>query len=225
MIRLFDVIFSGIALVFLSPLLVPVMILLKLSGEGEIFFLQERVGKNREMFKLYKFATMLKDSPSIGTGTVTMKNDPRILPFGGFLRKTKINELPQLLNVFLGHMSLIGPRPQAQRCFDAFPVKSQDIIVKVRPGLSGIGPIVFRGEEDILEGHSGTLDFYDNVIGPYKGEVEAWYIGKQNLTVYFSLILMTIWVVLFPNSDLIWRLFKDLPVPPDNLMTHLNYPY
>ncbi len=122
MIRLFDVIFSGIALVFLSPLLIPIALLLKLSGEGEIFFLQERVGKNREMFKLYKFATMLKDSPNIGTGTVTMKNDPRILPIGAFLRKTKINELPQLLNVFLGHMSLIGPRPQAQRCFDAFPV-------------------------------------------------------------------------------------------------------
>ena len=225
MFRLFDVIFSGMALVFLSPLLVPIMLLLKLSGEGEIFFLQERVGKNREMFKLYKFATMLKDSPSIGTGTVTMKNDPRILPFGAFLRKTKINELPQLLNVFLGHMSLIGPRPQAQRCFDAFPVKSQNIIVKVKPGLSGIGPIVFRGEEDILEGRSGTLDFYDNVIGPYKGEVEAWYVGNQNLIVYLSLIFITIWVVLNPKSDVIWRVFKDLPIPPNDLKNDLNYPY
>ena len=224
MFRLFDVIFSGIALVFLSPLLVPIMLLLKLSGEGEIFFLQERVGKNREMFKLYKFATMLKDSPSIGTGTVTMKNDPRILPFGAFLRKTKVNELPQLLNVFLGHMSLIGPRPQAPRCFDAFPVESQDIIVQVKPGLSGIGPIVFRGEEDILEGHSGTLDFYDNVIGPYKGDVEAWYVGKQDLIAYFSLILLTVWVVLFPKSDLVWRLFKDLPSPPDILKKDLNFP-
>lgn len=225
MIRLFDIIFSGIALVFLSPLLIPVIFLLKFSGEGEIFFLQERVGKNREMFKLYKFATMLKDSPSIGTGTVTMKNDPRILPFGAFLRKTKINELPQLLNVFLGHMSLIGPRPQAQRCFDAFPVKSQDIIVKVKPGLSGIGPIVFRGEEDILEGHSGTLEFYDNVIGPYKGDVEAWYVGSQNLIVYFSLIFITVWVVLNPKSDVIWRVFKDLPIPPDDLKNDLNFPY
>ena len=224
MFRLFDVIFSGIALVFLSPLLVPIMLLLKLSGEGEIFFLQERVGKNREMFKLYKFATMLKDSPSIGTGTVTMKNDPRILPFGAFLRKTKVNELPQLLNVFLGHMSLIGPRPQAPRCFDAFPVESQDIIVQVKPGLSGIGPIVFRGEEDILEGHSGTLDFYDNVIGPYKGDIEAWYVGKQGLIAYFSLILLTVWVVLFPKSDLVWRLFKDLPSPPDILKNDLNFP-
>ena len=208
----------------LSPLLVPIMLLLKFSGESEIFFLQERVGKNRKMFKLFKFVTILKDSPSMGTGTVTMKNDPRVLPAGKVLRKTKINELPQLLNVFIGHMSLVGPRPQAPRCFDAFPVESQDIIVQVKPGLSGIGPIVFRGEEDILEGHSGTLDFYDNIIGPYKGKVEAWYVGNQNLLVYFSLILLTVWVVLFSKSDLIWRLYKDLPSPPDILKKDLNFP-
>ena len=224
LIRFFDVVLSGLALIVLSPLLIPIVLFLKFSGEGEIFFLQERVGKNREMFKLFKFATMLKDSPSMGTGTVTMKNDPRVLPAGKFLRKTKINELPQLLNVFIGHMSLVGPRPQAPRCFDAFPVESQNIIVQVKPGLSGIGPIVFRGEEDILEGHSGTLDFYDNVIGPYKGDVEAWYVGKQGLIAYFSLILLTVWVVLFPMSDLVWRLFKDLPSPPDTLKKDLHFP-
>jgi len=223
--RFFDILFSGLALLVLSPLLVPIVIILRCSGEGEVFFLQERVGKNREMFKLFKFVTMLKDSASMGTGTVTMKNDPRVLPVGKFLRKTKINELPQLLNIFLGHMSVIGPRPQAPRCFEAFPADAQDIIVQVKPGLSGIGPIVFRGEEDILEGHIGTLDFYDNVIGPYKGKVEAWYVDKQNLIIYFSLILMTVWVVLFPKSDLIWKLFKDLPVPPDNLKNELNFPF
>jgi len=224
LIRFFDVVLSGLALIVLSPLIIPIMLFLKFSGEGEIFFLQERVGKNRERFKLFKFATMLKNSPSIGTGTVTMKNDPRVLPAGKFLRKTKINELPQLLNVFIGHMSLVGPRPQAPRCFDAFPAEAQDIIVQVKPGLSGIGPIVFRGEEDILEGYSGTLDFYDNVIGPYKGDVEAWYVGKQGLIAYFSLILLTVWVVLFSKSDLVWRLFKDLPSPPDILKKDLNFP-
>ena len=224
LIRFFDVVLSGLALIVLSPLLIPIVLFLKFSGEGEIFFLQERVGKNREMFKLFKFVTMLKDSPSIGTGTVTMKNDPRVLPAGKFLRKTKINELPQLLNVFIGHMSLVGPRPQAPRCFDAFPVEAQNIIVQVKPGLSGIGPIVFRGEEDILEGYSGTLDFYDNVIGPYKGDVEGWYVAKQGLIAYFSLILLTVWVVLFPKSDLVWRLFKDLPSPPDILKKDLNFP-
>ena len=224
LIRFFDVVLSGLALIVLSPLLIPIVLFLKFSGEGEIFFLQERVGKKREMFKLFKFVTMLKDSPSMGTGTVTMKNDPRVLPAGKFLRKTKINELPQLLNVFIGDMSLVGPRPQAPRCFDAFPIESQDVIVQVKPGLSGIGPIVFRGEEDILEGHSGTLDFYDNVIGPFKGKVEAWYVEKQDLIAYFSLILLTVWVVLFPKSDMVWRLFKDLPSPPDILKKDLNFP-
>jgi lipopolysaccharide/colanic/teichoic acid biosynthesis glycosyltransferase len=222
--RIFDAVFSGLALIALSPLLIPIVLFLKFSGEGEIFFLQERVGKNREMFKLFKFVTMLKDSPSIGTGTVTMKNDPRVLPAGKFLRKTKINELPQLLNVFIGHMSLVGPRPQAPRCFDVFPVEAQNIIVQVKPGLSGIGSIVFRGEEDILEGYSGTLDFYDNVIGPYKGDVEAWYVGKQGLIAYFALILLTIWVVLFPKTNLVWRLFNDLPCPPNILKKDLNFP-
>jgi lipopolysaccharide/colanic/teichoic acid biosynthesis glycosyltransferase len=225
MIRFFDVVLSGIALVILSPLLVPVMLLLKYSGEGEVFFVQQRVGKNREMFSLYKFATMLKDSPGTGTGTVTIKNDPRVLPAGKFLRKTKINELPQLLNVFMGNMSLIGPRPQALRCFDAFPIESQDIIIQVKPGLSGVGPIVFRGEEDILEGHSGTLDFYDNIISPYKGKVEAWYVRNQKLVIYFSLILLTVWVVFFPKSEAIWKLFRDLPIPPDVLKRELNFPY
>jgi len=225
LIRFFDVLFSGMALIALSPLLLPIMLVLKWSGEGEIFFLQERVGKNRVLFKLFKFATMIKDSPSMGTGTVTMKGDPRVLPVGKFLRKTKINELPQLLNIFLGDMSVIGPRPQTPRCFEVFPPDSQTIIVQVKPGLSGIGPIVFRGEEDILDGHAGTLDFYDNVIGPYKGKVEAWYSDKQHLSVYFTLIFLTVWVVCFPKSDLIWRAFKSLPSPPDNLRDELNFPY
>ena len=107
MIRFFDILFSGIALLILSPLLVPVSIILRLTGEGEVFFLQERIGKGGKKFKLFKFATMLKNSPNIGTGTVTMRNDPRVLPVGKLLRKTKINELPQLLNIFIGDMSVI----------------------------------------------------------------------------------------------------------------------
>lgn len=222
--RLFDILFSGLALLVLSPLLIPIVIVLRLTGEGEIFFLQERVGKDGKPFMLYKFATMLKNSPNIGTGTVTMRDDPRVLPMGKFLRKTKINELPQLLNIFLGDMSIVGPRPQAHRCFNAFPVDMQRIIVKVKPGLSGLGPIVFRGEEDILAGHAGSVDFYDNVIAPYKGRVEAWYVDHQTLLTYFAVIAVTVWVVLFSKSDLAWRVFKGLPVPPAELKAALNYP-
>lgn len=221
--RLLDIVFSLIALLLLSPLLIFASILLRLTGEREVFFLQDRVGKDGALFKLYKFATMLKSSPSMGTGTVTLKEDPRVLPVGKFLRKTKINELPQLFNILLGDMSLVGPRPQAQRCFNAFPLKFQKIITKVKPGLSGIGPIVFRAEEDILEDHDGSVEFYDSVIAPYKGEVESWYIEHQNLRTYFAVIGVTIWVVLFSNSGIVWRVFKGLPVPPAELREKLNY--
>jgi len=222
--RTFDIFFSGIALVLLSPLLLPLIFILRVTGEGEIFFLQNRVGRGGKHFKLFKFATMLKDSPSMGTGTVTVKNDPRILPMGSFLRKTKINELPQLINIFNGDMSVIGPRPQTQRCFDAFPKISQEEIVKVRPGLSGIGSIIFRNEEELMSMNHNPDKFYDEIIMPYKGDVEAWYVKKQGLIVYISLIMLTVWVVLFPRSDLVWRLFQDLPSPPHILKKELNLP-
>lgn len=217
--RFFDILFSGLALMVLSPLLVPIAIALRFSGEGEIFFLQDRVGKNGQIFKLYKFATMLKNSPNLGTGTVTLKNDPRILPMGGFLRKTKINELPQLLNILKGDMSVVGPRPQTQRCFDAFARKSQDAIVKVKPGLSGIGSIVFRDEEDLMHGHVDAATFYDEVIAPYKGELEEWYVANQGLRTYFLLIWITAWVVLKPRSLVVWKMFDNLPRPPAELAT------
>ena len=221
--RILDLLFAGLAIFVLSPVLIPVIILLRLSGEGEVFFAQQRVGKNGELFSLLKFATMLKNSPNIGAGTVTLKDDPRVLPLGKILRKTKINELPQLINILLGDMSVVGPRPQTPRCFDVFPVESQNEIKKVRPGLSGLGPIVFRDEENILSQNEASIDFYDTVIAPYKGEVESFYVNSYNIVNYFKIILATIWVVLFPNSKIVWRLFPKLPTPPKSLASVLNY--
>lgn len=215
--RLLDVVFSGLALLVLSPLLVPIAIALRLTGEGEVFFIQQRVGKGGKMFGLYKFATMLKNSPNLGTGTVTVKNDPRVLPLGRFLRKTKINELPQLLNIFKGDMSIIGPRPQTKRCFDAFPARSQAEITKVRPGLSGIGSIVFRNEEELMHASQEPERFYDEVIMPYKGALEEWYVAHQGLSTYLAAIFVTAWVVLFPGSRLAWRVFAQLPPVPAEL--------
>ena len=215
--RFFDIFFSGLALIVLSPLLVPIALFLRFSGEGEVFFAQQRVGLNGKKFNLLKFATMLKDSPNIGTGTVTVKNDPRILPLGRLLRKSKINELPQLLNILIGDMSVVGPRPQASRCFEAFTADVQSQIVKVRPGLSGIGSIIFRDEENLLHGASDPVIFYDTVIAPYKGELEKWYIDNQSLTNYFLIIFVTVWAVLSPGSRIIWRVFPSLPQPPKEL--------
>ncbi len=181
--------------------------------------MQQRVGKYGNMFGLLKFATMLKDSANIGTGTVTVKNDPRVLPIGKFLRKSKINELPQLLNIFLGDMSVIGPRPQTNRCFLAFPKIAQEAIVRVKPGLSGIGSIVFRDEENILDDPSiDRLEFYDKIIAPYKGELEQWYVEHHNIYTYFMLIGLTIWVVLYSDSKIYNSIFKDLPIPSTELI-------
>ena len=109
--RLLDVILSACSIAILSPLFLPVILVLRFTGEGEIFFAQSRVGLGKKPMQILKFATMLKNSPDMGTGTVTLKNDPRVLPVGRFLRRTKINELPQLYNIFKGELSIKGPRP------------------------------------------------------------------------------------------------------------------
>ena len=221
--RFLDIIFSGLALLLLSPLLVAIVIILKCSGEGEVFFMQERVGRHGALFKLFKFATMLKDSPNLGTGTVTMRGDPRVLPVGKFLRKTKINELPQLLNIFFGDMSIIGPRPLTIQTFGSYSDITQGIVQEVRPGLSGVGSIIFRGEEDIMYGVNASVDFYDNVIAPYKGALEEWFVSNKRLYIYFVAIFITIWAIFFPKTKVAWKVFKDLPEPPEELKLAINY--
>tara|TARA_B110000908_G_C10227615_1_gene438844 strand:+ start:271 stop:948 length:678 start_codon:yes stop_codon:yes gene_type:complete len=221
--RFFDIIFSSLALFVLCPLIVPIILILKFSGEGEVFFLQERIGLDGKVFQLFKFATMLKDSPNIGTGTVTMKEDPRVLPAGKFLRKTKINELPQLLNIFLGDMSVIGPRPLTSQTFSSYSLNTQGIIMQVRPGLSGVGSIIFRGEEEIMDGATASIDFYDKVIAPYKGSLEEWFVLNKGLYIYFLAIFMTVLAVLFPTTKMAWKIFRSLPEPPEELKQALNY--
>ena len=221
--RFFDIFFSGLALLVLSPLLVPIVLILRFSGEGEIFFLQKRIGKDGKVFKLFKFATMLKNSPNIGTGTVTMKEDPRVLPVGKILRKTKINELPQLLNILFGDMSIIGPRPLTAQAFGSYSVATQEIVKKVPPGLSGIGSIIFRDEEEIMHGASASIDYYDNIIAPYKGSLEEWFVSNKDITIYFLAIFITAWTIVFPSTKIAWRVFRDLPEPPKELKQALNF--
>ena len=216
-IRLFDIFFSGIALLILSPIFLVLIIVLKFTGEGKIFFLQERVGKSGEYFKLFKFVTMIENSSNVGTGTITIENDPRILPLGHILRRTKLNELPQLLNVLLGDMSVIGPRPQTKRCFNAFPEASKEAIKKVKPGLSGIGSIFFRNEESMYPENCDYDDFYNKKIMAFKGRLEEWYVSNNNLLNYFLFIFMTLKVLLFPKIKFIWTIYKDLPLPPKEL--------
>ena len=221
--RILDIFFSGLALLILSPLFLLTTIILKFSGEGEILFWQERVGKDGEIFKLLKFATMLKNSQNLGTGTITVKADTRVLPVGKFLRKTKINELPQILNILFGDMSVIGPRPLTIETFFYYPQQIQNIIKQVKPGLSGIGSIVFRGEENLMNDATVSVDFYKHEIAPYKGALEEWFVSNKSIFIYFIAIAVTIWTVFFPKTNIVWRAFKELPVPPEKLKLGLGY--
>lgn len=211
--RLLDVVASLSGLLILLPIFIPIFIALKLSGEGEIFYLQERVGINNKKFKIFKFATMLKNSENMGSGIYTAKNDPRILPIGGFLRKTKINELPQIINILIGDISLVGPRPLIRRTFELYSEEDQKIISSIKPGLTGIGSIIFRNEEELLLNADSTNveEFYERNITPYKAELEKWYVSKRSFINDMLIIILTIWVVFFKKSQLIWSIFKDLP--------------
>ena len=223
MLRIFDIFLSSTALIILLPFGILIVFALKLSGEGEIFYLQERIGRSGKVFKLFKFATMLKNSPNLETGTITIKDDTRILPLGKILRKTKINELPQLINIFFGHMSFIGPRPLTKQTFNAYSNNIQNIIKSVRPGLSGLGSIFFRNEEEMMSGKDANITFYNFVIAPYKGALEEYYILNKGVKLYFLAIGLTLWVVLYPKSSLQWRVFKNLTKPPSELKSKLNH--
>ena len=216
--RLFDLVISGLSILVLSPLLLPIILLLRITGEGEVFFSQERIGKGGSLFSLHKFATMLKDSPNIGSGTLTVQNDPRILPLGNFLRKTKINELPQLFNVFKGDMSIVGPRPQSSRNFSAFSEGVQKNIMLVSPGLTGLGSIFFSDEEAMLTSSVNNDEFYDSVIMPYKGQLETWYVNHTTILIDLKIVYVTALKIIFPNLRLnLSKFFDGMPNPPKEL--------
>ena len=215
--RILDVIFAGLGMLFLSPLLLPIAFILKATGEGEVFYIQTRIGKNGSLFGLLKFATMLKDSPNIGSGEITIHNDPRVLPLGKFLRKSKINELPQLWNILIGDMSVVGPRPMVPNTYANYPAEAQEILNTVRPGLTGVGSIIFRDEERLLDGRDDPIGFYNENITPYKSDLEIWFIQNNSLWLYIKAIFVTAWVVIFPTSKIADRAFIGIPELPESL--------
>ena len=216
--RLFDLVFASLLIIILSPLLLPVIVLLRITGEGEVFYSQQRAGKGGNSFNLHKFATMLKNSPNLGSGTLTVQNDPRILPFGAFLRKTKINELPQLFNIFKGDMSIVGPRPQSLRNFSAYSEDTQKAIMLVSPGLTGLGSIFFSNEEAMLTEKVNHNKFYATVIMPYKGQLETWYVRNATFKIDLKIIYLTARKIIFPKIHLdLSKYFYGVARPPKEL--------
>ncbi len=215
---------ATVGLVVLSPLLVPVIIGLKLTGEGEVFYKQTRVGYRNKRFGIYKFATMLRNSPNIGTGSITLRNDPRVTPMGGWLRRSKVNELPQILNVLNGEMSLVGPRPLMPVSFDLYSEAVQRIVYLSKPGITGIGSLVYRDEEAMVTAATDVgadpAEFYRDVIYPYKGEVETWYYYNRGFKTDTLILAGTALSLFFGDVDWATKLFGDLPAKPYDLTVH-----
>ena len=211
--RLLDLVLSLVSLIILLPVFIPIIIILKFTAEGEVFYFQERIGLNNSRFQIWKFATMLKNSMDMGSGSITLQNDFRVTKIGVFLRKTKINELPQIINILKGDISLVGPRPLVDKTFSAYNEEVQSKIYNVKPGLTGIGSIIFRDEESIISAvtDEDPHDFYKRVIAPYKGELEMWYQEHCSLFLDFQLIFTTAWVIVFSETRLYEKWFKDLP--------------
>tara|TARA_B110000211_G_scaffold193522_1_gene221297 strand:+ start:43 stop:699 length:657 start_codon:yes stop_codon:yes gene_type:complete len=212
--RVLEILLSIFAILILLPLFIPIVIILLLTGEHKVFYLQNRVGYKNKNFKILKFATMLSNSENMGAGSLTLKNDSRVLPFGAFLRKTKINELPQILNIITGDLSIVGPRPQTQVDFEKYSYEVQQKIYNVKPGLTGIGSIVFRDEESLISlasENENPHDFYKRVIAPYKGELEIWYQNHYSVYLDFQLIFITAWVIVVPETRIYEKWFVDFP--------------
>lgn len=211
--RFFDIVFSFLAILAFSPILLIIVLVLRVSGEGEVFYKQKRIGRFGKDFYVYKFATMLKNSPDLLGGTLTLKNDPRVLPLGRMLRKSKINELPQLINILKGDMSIIGPRPLVPEGELNYTSEASAVIRSIRPGLAGIGSLVLRDEESFYSHREDAASFYKLVISPYKEKLEIWYVENRSLSMYFKIIVLTVVVIVNKNFD-VFRFLNLIPRIP-----------
>jgi lipopolysaccharide/colanic/teichoic acid biosynthesis glycosyltransferase len=213
--RFIDFFFSLFLLIVLAPLLIlPIFFLFKIKGLKNFFFSQERVGKNFHFFKIYKISTMNSDSEL--SGTITVKDDSRVLPFGNFLRRAKINELPQLINILKGEMSFVGPRPLTKEVFNLYSEENQKIISTVEPGLTGIGSIFFSDEENLLsqQSFSEQIRFYKDIIVPYKASLEIWYVNNKSLYLNVKIMFVTFLLLFLNSKKLLSFFFKGLPQEP-----------
>ena len=189
--RLFDLVFVIPGLIILSPVFLVVGFLIKSKDGGSIFFKQTRVGKEGKRFKVLKFRTMVVDVEKLGA-KVTTGNDPRITPVGAFLRKYKLDELPQLLNVLMGNMSLVGPRPEVPEYVEFYPQETKDIIFSVHPGITDTASIEFVNENELLTDSKDPIEDYKNKVLPIKLGYSMDYVKTRSLWVDFKLILKTV---------------------------------
>lgn len=192
--RIFDVLFALCGVFFLSPLFSTVSFLVKISSPGPIFFKQERVGRNGKIFKIYKFRTMQEDAPYIGNKFATPRDDPRITRVGYYLRRTNIDELPQLFNVIKGEMSLVGPRPEVPEVVKLYKDNYKKIL-SIRPGMTDFASLEFRREGDILASAVDAYRYYVDEMVPKKLELNLRYLDEQSFLLDIKLIVKAIFKI------------------------------
>jgi lipopolysaccharide/colanic/teichoic acid biosynthesis glycosyltransferase len=188
--RIFDCGVAALGLILLLPLMAVIALLIKLDSPGSVFFAHERVGRHGRKFKVLKFRTMVQDAPKLG-GAITAGHDPRITRIGRLLRLTKLDELPQLWNVLKGEMSLVGPRPEVERYVQLWEPELRELVLSVRPGITGLTQIRYRHEERLLTQQPDPEKYYREVLLPLKLASDAEYVRRRSLLFDFYLLLRT----------------------------------
>ena len=223
MTRLLDFLLALVAILILLPFMAPILVLLRVTGDGEVFYYQKRKGKHGKDFFLIKLSTMNKDSVNSGMGSITVRDDPRIKFMGHTLRRWKLNELPQVVNVLLGDLSVVGPRPliEGTTGYNAYPDDLKSKIFSNRPGLTGIGSIVFRDEEAILSSVDNPHDFYARELAPFKADLELWYIENKSVKTDIGIIICTAISIISPKSRMYENIFSGIPKVPEKLKEYM----
>ena len=195
--RISDILISLVLILLFAPLMLFSVLLVILSSPGPLFYMQKRVGRNGEAFSIIKFRTMTVGADKCGP-SVTSADDVRITPVGRFMRRTKLDELPQLFNVLRGDMSLVGPRPQVPRFVDEFHSDLKDVVLSVPPGVTGITALCFRNEEKMLEQIDDRERYYIDHIMPVKLKLDAWYVRNRRLSADLFLLAATACLLSYP---------------------------
>ena len=188
--RLFDLLLSSVGLVLLSPVILVLALLIKLHDRGPVFYRGERVGRGGTIFRIYKFRSMVVNAEKTGVSSTT-KEDPRVTPIGRFLRKTKLDELPQLLNVFSGQMSIVGPRPEVKKFTDLYDDKEK-VLLELRPGITDYASLWDINEAEVLAGSSDPDKDYMEKIRPEKIRLQLKYWRERSLWTDIKIVLLTI---------------------------------
>lgn len=188
--RAFDIVTASLGLFLLSPLLLVISLLIKLDSPGPVFFRQERVGRSFRRFSIYKFRTMVQDAPWRGR-SITVGKDPRITRLGRFLRRTKIDELPQLINIIMADMTFVGPRPEIPRYVELFR-KDYEEILKIRPGITDLASLKYSNEAEILGQSENPEEQYVNLVLPEKVKLAKEYLRRSSLVFDLTLIFKTL---------------------------------